>query len=412
MDASSLAGQAEPAVDVGNEALTRRQGAAWSSALTLLAVALGSFSIGTSAFASMGIIQLFARSLDISLSQATWAISAYAAGVVIGAPLITIGAARLNRRSLLLLLMAIFVTGSVLSALAQDLASLLVARFISGLPHGAYFGAGAVVVAHVVGPGHGGKAFAVVMAGLTIATIIGAPVATFIGQVLGWREAYAAVAGIAVIATVTIHCSVPRSDALKGRPISTKIAALRSGAAWGLMAVAATGVSSIFAVYTFIAPMVTDVAGLAPQLIPVALAVFGVGMTIGNLVGGFLADRYATRGITLGYSSALAVLVVFALGGSHPFVLFACLFGVGATILAVIPTVQVRLTRFAPEAPSLMGALNVASLNVANGLGAWVAGSTVSAGFGYQATAWAGAALTATGLVIFAATLRRRCERV
>ncbi|MDX3975364.1 MFS transporter [Shinella sp.] len=382
----------------------------WDRPLTLFALALGSFAIGTSAFASMGIIQLFSQSLNISLPQATWAISAYAAGVVIGAPLLTIGAAQMNRRTLLVLLMSIFLAGSVLSALAQDLATLLLARFISGIPHGAYFGAGAVVATYVVGPGHGGKAFAVVMAGLTVATVIGAPTATYIGQIWGWREAYATVATLATAATVAIYLRVPRTEALNGRPVSTKITALRSRAAWGLMAVAATGVSSIFAVYTVIAPMITEVAGLPPGMIPVALAVFGVGMTVGNAAGGVLADRFATLGITLGYGCALGVLVALAMGGAQPVVLLACLFGVGASIMAVIPTVQVRLIRFAPEAPSLMGALNVASLNVANGLGAWVAGATVGSGMSYLSTAWSGFALTALGLFIFVLILQRHCK--
>lgn len=383
---------------------------ALSKTLTLFALALGSFSIGSSAFASMGIIQLFSRSLDISLPQATLAITAYAAGVVIGAPLVTISAARLNRRTVLLGLMAVFVLGSGLSAVVQDLGMLLVARFVSGLPHGAYFGAGTVVAAYLVGPGHGGKAFSLVMAGLTVAAIVGAPAATYIGQTFGWREAYASITMLALVAVVAIYFRVPKTAALNGRPISVKIAALRSGAAWGLMAVAATGVSSLYAVYTFVGPMVTEVAALAPEMIPLALAVVGIGMTAGNLIGGFLADRYPTSGITLGYGSALVVLAALAIWGTQPWILFPALFGVGAAIMAVIPTVQVRLTRFAPEAPSLMGALNVASLNIANGLGAWVAGLVVGTGFGYLSTAWAGFALTALGLAIFSVMLRRRCK--
>ncbi|MFS8124604.1 MFS transporter [Rhizobium sp. BR 250] len=400
---------APPAL-AGSRSLNDRPDRAWDKGLTLFALALGSFAIGTSAFASMGIIQLFSQSLNISLPEAIWAISAYAAGVVIGAPLLTIGAAPMNRRTLLMLLMAIFLAGSVLSALAQDLTTLLIARFISGVPHGVYFGASAVVATHIIGLGHGGKAFAIIMAGLTVATVIGAPAVTYIGQVWGWREAYAVVATMAAITTVTLYLRVPRTAALNGQPVSIKIAALRSGAAWGLMAVAATGVSSIFAVYTVIAPVVTEVARLPQGTIPVALAVFGTGMTIGNAVGGVLADRFATRGITLGYGCALGFLVMLALGGAQPAVLLVSLFGVGASIMTVIPTVQVRLVRFAPEAPSLMGALNVASLNVANGLGAWVAGTTVGAGGSYLSAAWSGFVLTALGLFIFVLTLQRRCK--
>lgn len=408
MNETLVAAQADIPRTVATAESSRQD--AFHRLITLLALALGSFAIGTSAFASMGIIQLFSRDLGISLPDATWAISAYALGVVIGSPLLTIFAARLNRRMVLLSLLALFLVGSVLSALAQDLATFLLARFISGVPHGAYFGAGAVIAVHVIGPEHGGKAFSIIMAGLTVATIIGAPLATYVGQTFGWREAYGAVIVIATIAIIALYVSVPRTEALNGRPISVKLAALRRGSAWGLMLVAATGVSSIFAVYTLIGPLITEVAGLSAGIVPVALAVFGIGMTLGNLLGGFLADRYPTRGITLGYASALVVLALLGLWGAQPAILFAALFGVGASIMTVIPTIQVRLTRFAPEAPALMGALNVASLNVANGLGAWAAGTTVSSGLGFHATAWAGFGLTALGLLIFAVALRRRCD--
>lgn len=168
--------------------------------LTLLALALGSFSIGTSEFASMGIIQLFSKSLGVSIPDATSAIAAYAFGVVIGAPLVTLAAARLNRRTLLLVLMGLFIAGNVLSAMATNLGFFMVARFISGMPQGAYFGAGAVVASYIVGPGQAGKAFAIVMTGLTVATIFGSPLATFLGQTIGWRETYLAVAAFSLLA--------------------------------------------------------------------------------------------------------------------------------------------------------------------------------------------------------------------
>lgn len=369
--------------------------------LTLFALALGSFCIGTSEFASMGIIQLLSKGLAVSLPDATQAITAYAIGVVVGAPLITLAAARLNRRHLLLGLMALFVLGNLLSAAAGTLGWLALARFISGLPQGAYFGAGAVVASYVVGPAHAGKAFAIVMTGLTIATIFGSPIATFLGQSLGWRETYLVVALIASLAFCAIFFWVPQTSSLDGVPLVKELSALRHLSVWGMMAVAAIGVGSIFAVYTFIGPIVTDVANLGAGTIPLALAVFGIGMTAGNIVGGRMADLYPARGLLLGYASALGVLAALAIGGTQHWVLFPALFGVGAAMMAAIPTIQVRLTRLAPEAPSLVGALNLASLNLANALGAWCASLAVGAGLGLLSAAWAGFGLTLAGIVIF-----------
>lgn len=373
--------------------------------LTLLALALGSFCIGTSEFASMGIIQLFSASLGISIPEATNAITAYAFGVIIGAPLVTLAAARLNRKTLLLCLMGLFIVGNLLSAVAGSLGLLMVARFISGLPQGAYFGAGAVVASYVVGSGHSGKAFAIVMAGLTVATIFGSPLATFLGQNLGWRETYVAVACVAGLAFLAILSWVPQTGALKGSPVMQELNALRKPAVWCVMLVAALGVASIFAVYTFIGPFVTDGAMFPRAMIPVALALFGLGMTAGNLFGGRIADRDPVRGIVIGYGCALVVLAILAIYGPYIWILLPAMFGVGATMMTAIPTIQVRLTRFAPEAPSLMGAMNLAALNVANAIGAWAGGLAIGAGLGLFSAVWAGFGLTLAGLVIYGLTL-------
>ncbi|MGL4960815.1 MAG: MFS transporter [Inquilinus sp.] len=379
-----------------NEAERRKRG------LTLFALALGSFCIGTSEFASMGILQLFSASLGIDLPTATNAIAAYAFGVVIGAPLV---AARLNRRTLLLCLMGLFILGNVLSAVATDLGMFALARFVSGMPQGAYFGAGAVVASYIVGPGHAGKAFALVMTRLTVATIIGSPLATFLGQTLGWRNTYFTVAAVAGLAFLALWSWVPRTEALHGGPVVQELASLRRPAVWAMMLVAALGVASIFAVYTFIGPFVTDVATLDQAWVPIALALFGLGMTAGNLIGGRLADAYPARGLVVGFGSALVVLAVLAAGGGNVWVLLPALFGVGITMMIAIPTIQVRLTGFAPEAPTLMGAMNLAALNVANAIGAWAGSLTIAAGYGLLSAVWAGFGLTLLGLLVFALIL-------
>lgn len=375
--------------------------------LTLLALALGTFCIGTSEFASMGILQLFAASLDVDISTATHAIEAYAIGVVLGGPVVTILAAKLNRKSLLLALMAIFVLGNVLSAVASGLGSFALARFVSGIPQGAYFGAGAVVASYIVGPGQGGRAFALVMTGLTVATIVGSPVATLMGQTIGWRNSYLAVSALGVLSLFALWIWVPRSSALDGGPVLQELRALNRGPVWAMVAVAALGVASIFAVYTFIGPFVTDGAGLPAPWIPIALGLFGVGMTAGNMVGGWLADRHPSRGLVVGFSSALIVLALLAVGGRNAWVLMASLPAVGATMMVAIPTIQVRLTQAAPDAPTLMGAMNLAALNVANAVGAWAGGQSIAFGYGLSSAVWSGFVLTLAGLVLFLWVLRK-----
>jgi len=241
-----------------------------------------------------------------------------------------------------------------------------------------------------------------------VATIFGSPLATFLGQTLGWRETYLAVSLLSASAFFAIYFWVPQTASLDGVPVVQELSSLRKGSVWAMMLVAAIGVGSIFAVYTFIGPIITDVAGFGAGVIPIALAVFGLGMTAGNIIGGRMADLHPSRGIVAGYGSALAVLLVLAIRGDSSWVLFPALFGVGATMMAAIPTIQVRLTQLAPEAPSLMGSMNLASLNLANALGAWAASLAIGGGLGILSSAWAGFGLTLVGLGIFLLILLSR----
>ncbi|GIG92309.1 MFS transporter [Plantactinospora endophytica] len=375
--------------------------------LTLLALVLGTFAIGTGEFGSNGIIQLFASDLDVSIPVATHAITAYAIGVIVGSPAITLLAATVNRRSLLLGLILLFLAGNTLSALAPDIASLVVFRFLAGSVQGAFFGAGAVVAAYVFGPGRGGEAFATVMGGLTVATVLGSPLATLIGQHAGWRAMYWTVAAVGLLAGAALLAWLPRTDELHGSSVAGELGALRRREIWLVLTVAALGISSIFAVYTFIGPFVTDAARRDASVIPVALAVFGLGMAVGNHFGGRVADRYDHRGLVVGYGGVLALLVLIGTAGDHLAVLLPCLFGVGATMMAAIPTIQVRLTGFAPDAPTLMGALNLAALNLANALGAVGGAIALHAGLGTLSTVWAGFVLTTAGLLLYLVTVAR-----
>lgn len=375
--------------------------------LTLFALALGTFAIGSGEFGSNGIIQLLSDDLNVSLPITTYAVTAYAIGVMIGSPVITIAAARLNRKTLLLALVALFVVGNVASALSQSIGMLIAARFITGTVQGAFFGAGAVVAAHAYGPGRGGRAFATVMTGLTIATIVGSPAGTFIGQRFGWQALYLTVAAIGLAAGVALFAWVPRTRHLDGGPITQELTALRRPMVWTVAAIAALGIASIFAVYTFIGPFITDAVGASQTLIPLALAVFGAGMAAGNQVGGTIADRHKFRGLVIGYGGTLVFLVGVALAGANLAVLLICLFGVGAMSMLAIPTIQVLLTSYGPDAPTLMGAFNLAALNLANALGAIGGSITLAAGLGTLSTAWAGVLLTVAALLLFAMTVPR-----
>ncbi|MGC5287703.1 MFS transporter [Micromonospora sp. DT231] len=375
--------------------------------LTLLALALGTFAIGTGEFGSNGIIQLFASDLGVTIPVATYAITAYAFGVVLGSPAIILLAARANRRTLLIGLIALFLVGNALSALAPNITLLVLFRFVAGSVQGAFFGAGAVVAAYVYGPGKGGKAFATVMGGLTVATIAGSPLGTLIGQNAGWRVMYVTVVAVGLLAGAALVAWLPRTDELRGTSIANELRALRRRNVWLMVAVAALGISSIFAVYTFIGPFVTDAARRDASLIPLALAVFGLGMAVGNHLGGRVADRHENRGLFWGYGGVLVLLALIGVAGSDLAVLLPCLFGVGATMMYAIPTIQVRLTSFAPDAPTLMGALNLAALNLANSLGAIGGAVTLDAGWGTLSTVWAGFALTAVGLLLYVGTIAR-----
>lgn len=379
--------------------------------LTLIALALGTFAIGSGEFGTNGVIELYAEDFGSSLPLATWAVTAYALGVVIGSPAITIGAARVNRKSLLLGVIVLFIVGNILSAMSTSITMLIAARFITGTVQGAYFGAGAVVAGYVYGPGKGGQAFASVMTGLTIATIFGSPLGTFLGQMFGWQWLYVTVAALGLLAGLAILAWVPRTRDLAGGPVTRELLALRRPLVWAMVVVAALGISSIFAVYTFIAPMVTDAAGASVTMVPIALAVFGVGMAVGNRVGGKVADRHRVSGLLVGYLMVSVFLVVVGLGGGWLPTLFIGLFGVGASAMMAIPTIQVLLTGFAPEAPTLVGSLNLSALNLANALGAVGGAIVIAAGYGVLATSWAGLALVAAGLVVFGLTIPRALRR-
>jgi DHA1 family inner membrane transport protein len=368
--------------------------------LAVLALALGGFGIGTNEFVAMGLLPDIAVSLHITEPTAGHVISAYALGVVIGAPVIAALTARMPRKALLLTLIAVFTLGNIATVMAPTYGSLIVARFVAGLPHGAFFGIAALVAARLLGPGNRAKAVAQVMTGLTVATVIGVPIASWMGQLLGWRSAFALVVGIGLVTLTAIWIWLPAIGATHATSPMTELGALKRPQVWLALAVGMVGFGGMFAVYTYIATTLTDVAAMGRGLVPLALMVFGAGMVIGNLVGGRMADRSVIRSLYLVIAALGVMLAVFVVAAHNPVTALVLLFGIGAAGAAIAPALQTRLMDVAADAQTLAAALNHSALNVANASGAWIGGLVIAAGFGYTAPAAAGAVLALSGLVI------------
>lgn len=368
--------------------------------LAIFALALGGFGIGTNEFVAMGLLPDIAAGLHISEPTAGHVISAYALGVVIGAPLIAALTARVPRKALLMSLMVVFALGNLATVAAPNYTTLVAARFVSGLPHGAYFGIAALVAARLLGPGNRARAVAQVMTGLTVATVVGVPAASWLGQTLGWRAAFVVVVAIGIATLLAIRAWLPAIGATHATSPLTELGALRRPQVWLALAVGMVGFGGMFAVYTYVATTLTDVAGLSRSWVPLALMVFGFGMVVGNIVGGRLADWSVIRGLYLAMAALGVVLALFVPAAHHPVTALALLFAIGASGAAIAPALQTRLMDVAADAQTLAAALNHSALNIANASGAWVGGLVIAAGFGYTAPAAAGAAMAVAGLAI------------
>ncbi len=376
----------------------------------IVALAVGSFAIGTTEFVTMGLLPEIAQGVSVDIPTAGHVISAYALGVVIGAPLIAALGARLPRRGLLLGLMGAFLVGNVLSAMAAGNTTLLLARFVSGLPHGAYFGVASLVAASLVPPALRGRAVSSVMLGLSVANVAGVPAATWLGQELGWRSAYWAVVALAALTLAAVAAVVPPSAAEPGASVATELGALRRPQVLLTLAVAVVGFGGMFAVYSYIAPLTTDVAGLSRGAVPWILLAFGVGGVAGTVLGGRLADVALFPSLVGGMAATAVLLALLPLASGAGVTLAAGVFLLAAAGSVLVVCLQLRLMEVAVEARMLGAALNHSALNAANALGAWVGGAVIAAGLGYRAPALVGAGLAVVGLLILAvsAALRRR----
>lgn len=385
----------------------------------LLSLAVGSFGIGMTEFVVMGLLPDIAADVLTpawtadqadAIAQAGWLITLYALGVVVGAPLIAGSVARFPRHRVMVALALALTVFNALTIVLPTFELIAASRFLAGLPHGAYFGIGALVAADVLGPGNRAKGVAFVLTGLTLANVVGVPLGTFLGQLAGWRVAFMLVAGIFAAATVLIALFVPPHPGEPGRTLRSELGVFRTVQVWLALGIGAIGFGGFFAIYSYVAPLVTQIAGSPAWVVPIVLVLMGLGMTVGNLVGGHLADIDLKRTLVGGLIGLALVLVLLALTAQWILALGFFVFATGFVSSVLSPTIQTRLMDVAGDNQSIAAALNHSALNIGNALGAFLGGAVIAAGFGFIAPAWVGVALALAGLVIALVSLR--LERV
>jgi DHA1 family inner membrane transport protein len=338
--------------------------------------------------------------LRISTPEAGHLISAYALGVVVGAPVLAAVGAKLPRKFLALGLMLFFSVANLSSFIAPDYAGMLVSRFAAGLPHGAFFGVAAVIAASLVAPTRRGWAISMVMAGLTVANVVGVPFATWLGQTFGWRLLFVLVGVLGLATLALIWKFVPFQPAHAGASIRRELGALRRAQVWLAILIGIVGFGGFFATYTYISHTMTSVAGMPTSLLPFVVALYGLGMVAGNIVGGRIADKSVMGTIYRVLPGIAVALVVYAVAVHWPWAAFVMVFVVGGAGSMLVPALQTRLLDASPDAPSLASSLNHAALNVANALGAFLGGVVIAWGWGYVAPALVGAVLAILGLMV------------
>jgi DHA1 family inner membrane transport protein len=384
--------------------------------LALLALAVGGFGIGCTEFVVLGLLPNIAHDLLPNLpttdanARAGLLASAYALGVVVGAPTIAALAARFPRKQLLVVLAAAFTFFTILSAVLPTFELVLGARLLAGLPHGAYFGIAALVAAELMGPGKRAAGVSFVLIGLTLANVVGVPFITFLGQATSWRVSYLAVAAVFAITLVMLLAFVPRQPGNPEATMKRELAAFGRAQVWLTLLIGAIGFGGFFAVYTYVAPIATDVAQLPASIVPLVLVSFGLGMTIGNLVGGWAADRGVVRSMYVFFGVFIVALVELILTAHSPVGLFVGVFVTGFATAGLSPSIQTRLMDVAGDSQTLGAAANHSALNIGNSLGAYLGGVVIAAGLGYLAPVWIGLLLCVPGVLLLTASviLQRR----
>ena len=379
-------------------------------ARAIISLAMGGVGIGVTEFTMMGLLPEVEQGLGVSTPDAGHLISAYALGVVVGAPLLAAVGAKLPRKNLALGLMLFFTVANLTSFAAPDYGTMLISRFAAGLPHGAFFGVAAVIAASLVPANRRGWAISMVMAGLSISNVVGVPFATWLGQTYGWRLLFVLVGFIGLLTLALVWRFVPFQEAHPDASIRRELGALRRLQVWLAILIGVVGFGGFFATYTYIAHTMTMVAGIPASLIPAVVALYGLGMVAGNVVGGRVADKSVMGTLYRVLPAIAAALVVYAVAAHWPWSAMLMVFVVGASGSMLVPALQTRLLDASPDAPSLASSLNHAALNVANALGAFLGGLVIALGWGYVAPALAGAVLAVLGfgVAVLSGALERR----
>jgi len=368
--------------------------------LPLVALATGAFGIGVTEFAPMGMLPGIAADLGVSIPAAGLLVSAYAVGVLLGAPLMTLTTGKIPRRHLLIGLMAIFTLGNLMSAMATDYYSLLIARVVTSLNHGAFFGVGSIVAASVVAPDKRAGAVAAMFMGLTLATIGGVPLATWLGEQLGWRTAFWGIAGLGVVTMAALWFALPNLPLSKGGGVLAEIRVLRRGPVLAALALTVVGSGAMFTVFTYIAPILSSETHASTPFITAMLVLFGVGLTLGNIWGGKAADRSIDRTLIISLSALIIVLLAFTVLMRWPLTAAISIVIWGVASFALVPPLQMRVMEAAKDAPNLASAVNIGAFNLGNAIGAALGGAVINAGLGYPAISLAGAAMAGLGLLM------------
>ncbi|GLK68430.1 MFS transporter [Hansschlegelia plantiphila] len=373
----------------------------------LAALSVGAFGIGVTEFAPMGLLPLIAADLGVSIPAAGLLISAYALGVMIGAPLMTLTTGRVPRRALLIGLAGIFTLGNILSAVSDSYAMLMAARILTSFNHGAFFGVGSIVAADLAPPQRRAGAVAAMFMGLTIANVVGVPLATWAGEHLGWRASFWGIAALGVMTMTALRLTLPRLPAPDTSNAAAELRALMRGPVLGALALTVIASSAMFTVFTYIVPILREATQASSTFVTVMLFTYGVGLTAGNWLGGRFADRSVDRTLIVTLGSLSAVLVAFALLMGHAGASAVLIFLWGIASFALVPPLQVRVMSEAADAPNLASAVNIGAFNLGNAFGAALGGGVIAAGLGYPAVALAGAATSAIGLAALIVGARR-----
>jgi DHA1 family inner membrane transport protein len=373
----------------------------------LLALAAGAFGIGVTEFAPMGLLPVIATDLGVSIPSAGLLISAYALGVVLGAPLMTLATGRVPRRALLIGLAGIFTIGNALSALADNYALLMIARIITSLNHGAFFGVGAIVAAGLVPPDRKAGAVAAMFMGLTIANVVGVPLATWAGETLGWRASFWGIAMIGVMVMAALALTLPKAAAPAAGDMLAELHVLGRRRVLSALALTVIGSSAMFTVFTYITPILREQTGASLGFITAMLVLYGLGLTVGNWIGGKFADRSVDRTLIVTLAGLSLVLLTFAVAMPFASLSAVLIFLWGIASFALVPPLQVRVMDAARDAPNLASAVNIGAFNLGNAIGAALGGAVIAGGLGYPAVALAGAGASALGLLMIVLMSRR-----